>query len=359
MAKIIKNTAIGVLLLTAVYFSLMYPSDMGDSVRDSIDRCFTVILPSMFIFICITSYISLSGFHSLLGRPFKFISEKVFRLPKEGFAIFLLSMISGYPAGIKLVKDGWEGGSISSRQSKVMSCFCCCGGPAFISGTAAAYLYPGSDAAVLVFASVVSANFITAFVMTRKLPRITASGSSHAELKGNVLIPAVRSACSALLQMCMMIAAFGGICCILRLSGVINYISDCTAVLLGVNSETVSSVIMTFLEISNIVTLPAMDISMFPVVTFLLSFGGICVVMQIAALADENFDLKLFIAARLFTAVSAAFISRFFIRFLDIDLACVRNVRAFSAADSSPVPSVLLFIMMIMTMGIMGKRELR
>lgn len=354
MFKIIKNTAVIIFIITAAYFCLAYPSEIGGEVQNAVNRCFTVIIPSMFIFLCITSFISASGFHSLIGMPFKFISEKIFHIPKEGFAIFLLSMVSGYPAGIKLVTESFKKSDITTKQAKAMECFCCCGGPAFISGTAAAFLYPDSNAASLLFISIITANILTAFILTRHLPLIKKTTIKPVSIKANQFIPSVKSASSAMLQMCVMIAAFGGICCILKLTGIIDIFSYYTNCITGVPINTAKNIIMTFLEISNIVTLPTMQAGLFPIVSFLLSFGGICVIMQIAALADSNFNIINFLIARLFTALISSVISYFLIPFLNIDAPCSSSFNIISESKYSPLPTILLIIMMMMLLGLFG-----
>ena len=357
MFKIIKNTAVIIIIITAAYFCLVYPSEIGDEVQNAINRCFKIIIQSMFIFLCITSFISASGVHSLIGMPFRFISEKIFHIPKEGFAIFLLSMISGYPAGIKLVTESFKKGDITSKQAKAMECFCCCGGPAFISGTAAAFLYPDSNAASLLFVSIITANILTAFILTRRLPSIKKSSKKSVSIRANQFIPSVKSASSAMLQMCVMIAAFGGICCILKLTGIIDILSYYTNCITGISTDTSKSIIMSFLEISNIVTLPAIQTGLFPIVSFLLSFGGICVILQIAALADSNFNLVNFLIARLFSALISSVISYFLTPFLNIDTPCSSSFSIISESKYSPLPTILLIIMMMMLLGLFGENK--
>ncbi|MBQ3566458.1 MAG: hypothetical protein IJA12_04685, partial [Oscillospiraceae bacterium] len=194
MIKCIKNTAVIFITTAAVYFCIIYPQSVGNAVKEAVDRCLCVIVPSMFIFMCITVFISFTGIHSLLAVPFEFISEKLFRLPKEGFAIFLLSMISGYPTGIKLVTENYRNGNLTSEQASVMNNFCCCAGPAFISGTVAEFLYPDSNAGLLIFISVVSGNLVTALLLAVKLKKPYKTVKSSVSLKKNQLIPSVRTA---------------------------------------------------------------------------------------------------------------------------------------------------------------------
>lgn len=357
MVKIIKNTAVIIAIITAVYLCLIDSVEIGIAVQDSVNRCFTVIIPSMFIFLCITTFISSSGVHSLIGIPFRFISEKLFRIPKEGFAIFMLSMVSGYPAGIKLVTESFKNGDITPHQAECMECFCCCGGPAFISGTAAAYLYPNSNAALLLFTSIFSANIITAYFVTRKLSKISKFSQKPLQIKLNKFIPSVKSASSAMLQMCVMIAVFGGIICMLKLLGITGIISKYASIITNLPIDITESILMTFLEISNIVTLPTMQPMLFPIVSFLLSFGGICVVMQIAALADENFNLKKFLTIRLSAALVSAIISRLLLPLLNIGTQCSNTFRIISESKYSPLPTLLLIIMMIMLLGLFDKKR--
>ncbi|MGN0613102.1 MAG: hypothetical protein ACI4JB_04300 [Porcipelethomonas sp.] len=357
MKKIIKNTAMIFLVGTAVYFCLVYPENIGDSVRNAVDRCLSVIIPSMFIFLCITSFITASGLHSLIGIPFRVISEKLFRIPKEGFAVFVLSMISGYPAGIKLVSESLDRGDITPAQARAMSCFCCSGGPAFMSGTAAVFLYPESNAGLLIFLAVTAGNIVTAFILTRRLPKTGKHISSKREISGDKFILSVKSASSAMLQMCIMIAAFGGICCILKLSGTVDILAGFTSSITGLPHNNTESIIMSFLEISNIITLPSMQPGLFPVITFLLSFGGVCVILQIAALAGRSFNMMEFTGARLFAAAVSAVMGRLLLPFLNIDTACTAGFQVVSQCRYSPLPSVLLIVMIVMLLGLFDKKK--
>lgn len=355
MLKIIKNTAIVIVTIAAIYFSVVFPQTIGTAVNNALNRCLTVIIPSMFIFLCITTFISKSNIHSIIGIPFKFISEKIFRIPKEGFAVFLLSMISGYPAGIKLINDNFVQGNITAPQAKAMSSFCFFSGPAFITGTAAAFLYPDSNAGLLIFLACLSGNFITMFVFTRKLPKLINTSSIKQSIVPNQLIPSVKLASSAMVQMCIMIVAFGGFISILEISGIINVVSVYTESILNLPKDTIKSIILSFLEISNIINLPSMQPQLLPIVSFLISFGGICVHMQISALADSNFSFKHFFTARLFSASVSAITAYFFIPFLNIEVPCSVSFKAVSQSNYSPLPSILLLIMMIMLMETFSK----
>lgn len=353
MKKKIKNTLYAVFVISAIYLCLKYPKDIGQSVESSINRCMTLIIPSMFIFMCITTFITNSGLHRILGRPFRFIAENFFRIPMEGFAVFILSMIAGYPAGIKLVADSFKNGDITGEQARRMNCFCFSSGPAFISGTAAGILYPNTNAGLIIFLSVTAGNIITALIIGIKAPKVSKGANKHImPISTGSIIPSVKSASSAMIQMCIMIVAFGGLCCILKLTGILQFISVYTGNILHKNSNEIYNIFMTFFEISNIVNLPEMNIPLMPVVAFLLSFGGICVLMQIIALSDENFSIKMFIRTRLIAAFISGVSCRLLLRFLDVqNVHKAISYNVVSDNKYSPVPTILLIIMMLILLG--------
>lgn len=347
MFRTLKNVLILLLTAISVYFCIAFPDIISNAVKEAVDRCLYVIIPSMFVFMCITCFISDSGMHSFIGIPFRLIAAKIFRVTKEGFAVFILSMISGYPAGIKLISENLSKGKISPSQAMAMSCYCYASGPAFIMGVTH-ILYPGSNAGVLLFLSVTLGNIITAFIISRSLAEVSITKMYAGKLNSGCLAGSIKKASSAMLTMCVMIVAFGGVSAVLKLTGLINLISFYTSEIFSLSASTTESILLSLLEISNIFSLPPLQIPLFPVTAFLLSFGGLCVHMQIYALACNNFSFRKFFSARIFSSSVSAFISAFLCRFLDIDISCNAVYKTFSEAKHAPAPSVFLLIMIIL-----------
>lgn len=352
MINYIKNTFIIIICGIVTFFCLRFPEDVGTGVSEAIKRCLYIIIPSMFIFMCLTSYMAKSGIYKIIGIPFKFISEKLFRLPPEGFAVFLLSMVSGYPAGIKLVSDCKANNDISDSTALLMNCFCFSSGPAFITGTVSAVLYPDTNSGLIIFLSVLSGNIFCAIFSGLLSEKISHSHSKKIVIKNNCLIDSVKSSASAIMQMSVMITAFGGFCSILKLSGFINFISSYAHDFFDIDRNTAESVIMTFLEISNITSMPKMEISLMPIISALLSFGGICVILQIIAISDENFSVKSFLAARLAASLASAAVCRILLRFSDMPPIETVSYHYTSEGKFSPLPTIFLFIMVIMLLSL-------
>ena len=352
MKQAIKNIILTATILAAVYFCIRYPGYISGAVNDSIIRCTDVMIPSMFIFMCISSITVNSGLHSIISIPFRPAAKYIFRLSDSQFGVFMLSLVSGYPAGIKLLADCYNKNALSKNDFDRLSCFCFASGPAFIIGTISGVLYPDTPPGIIVFLSVTAGNILSAVlcglfsrIPSKEKPRIKTDISAECFINSTV------SSARAIFQMCVMIVAFSGVLQILKLSGVVNLISEAAAYITGNKVGTVSSIIACILEISNIITLPKNDISMLPVVASLLSFGGICVLIQIIAISGGLLNIKKFISVRLFSAFASALFCRLFMKFINIE-AVTAFAPAITHSKFSPLPSVLLIIMTLMLLSI-------
>ena len=348
MKRLLEAFGILSVISVMIFFCVVFPEYIGNSIKEAVDKCLYIIIPSLFMFLCLTSFISKSDLHSFCSMPLKKISEKIFHMPPEGLAVFLLSMISGYPAGIKLVSDNFQRKKLTAEQAHILNNVCFFSGPAFISGTAAAFLYPDSNAGLLLFLSNITGGIFCFFIYTRKLTKIKNSVYKKAEINPNQIVSSVKSSSEAIMSMCMMIVAFSGICSILRLSGIIDFIVFYTSGIFNVSKDITESIVMSLLEITNIISFPPVKTELFPIIAFLLSFGGVCVHLQIIALSDKGFSYKSFFVSRLLSALISSAAAFFLKDFLNIDTSCWQNVRVVSEGEFSPLPSVALVIMIIL-----------
>ena len=100
-SDIAKALSIFVLAVLTVVF----PKETADSTVNSINVCINSIIPSMFAFMVITTYIQDSGAYRFLFRPVMPLLKRIIRADERLLSIFLLSLIGGYPVGIKLLKE--------------------------------------------------------------------------------------------------------------------------------------------------------------------------------------------------------------------------------------------------------------
>ncbi len=352
MKAIIKNIIFMVLILTAIYYCLRYPADIGQAVSVSTDRCINVIIPSMFIFMCLTSVTVSSGLHNLISIPLTPISKFIFRLKLNEFGIFFLSHLSGYPTGIKLLTDSYRNNEISKSEFDRLSCICFAGGPAFISGIVSGILYPKTSAGILCFLSVTVGNIVAAIISSLfyRLPK-KPSCRPKIDVTAQCLIKSTLSSAHAVFQMCVMITAFGGIYRIAELSGIIDKFSTFISNIFNVSTSYITAVISGIFEISNLVNLPQNNITLLPAIAAMLSFGGICVLVQIIVISDGLLNTKKFLLTRILSATISAIFCKLALPLFDLGAADVfKPVITYS--KSGPLPAVMLLLMTLMLLSL-------
>lgn len=89
-----------------------------------------------------------------------------------------------------------------------MSCFCCCGGPAFYSGTVGLAVFGCTGAGIAVFVSILAANFLTALVLGRAINEDKKTSKPTFRLDGRMFTDSVISAGKSLFVICVMICLF-------------------------------------------------------------------------------------------------------------------------------------------------------
>lgn len=92
------------------------------------------VLPSLFPFMVITLILIKTGFAEKAALPLKRVTG-IFKLPPAAAVCFIMSIFSGYPAGSKAVTEFYESGCFDKTDCKKLSALCSTSGPLFIIGS--------------------------------------------------------------------------------------------------------------------------------------------------------------------------------------------------------------------------------
>jgi hypothetical protein len=349
--KIIAATAIIILLLSALIFD---SRNMTGAVVASIETCLYTIIPALFGFMAISSYLLRSGLYRILFKPLFMIFRHVTKLSEEEFGIFLLSLFGGYPVGAKLISER-RGNHRSSGISSDAQCaplqkllpFCYCPSPGFVISVVGIGLFANAKVGFAVYLSNMAACVVIAVLCRggRLCPpakiAISAGGHGSPPLQLNSFTPAVLSASSALFPVCAVVVAFGVI------RGALQFI--------GLESR----LLFAFLEVSNTSAL-APNPALLPLIAALFSTGGLCILMQIPALTAKRIPLRGFFLWRIPAAVLSALFCRIFMFFIDFTAyvpASTDGISVLPSQAGSPVASACLLIMAVILVRTAGEER--
>jgi sporulation integral membrane protein YlbJ len=113
----------------------------------------TVVLPALLPFFVLTKMLTtlqvINSFCNFLHPITKFL----FKAPAISSYIFLMSIISGYPVGAKLIAECYEEGLITNKEAEKISTFTSNSGPMFIVGTVGVGFLLSYTAGVIVLVS--------------------------------------------------------------------------------------------------------------------------------------------------------------------------------------------------------------
>lgn len=328
--------------------SVIFSDRIRLDFRTALERCLFIVVPSLYIFMILSCMLVSSGACGLLGMPFRKLSENVLHIPSELFGIFIISLVGGYPTGSKLLYSMADNNHISYEDAEKLSHICFCSGPAFICGVVGNALYGNVRIGIIVFVCILLGNIFSAIVTApfRNVRNQTCKADLKVRFNAEILTNSVSSSAKSIIDICGMTLAFSAFTLIISQIGITEKIVAVISEITGLNGEISQSVIMSVFEISNIATLPTENYSLLPLICGLLSFGGICVLLQVSAISGGRLKVFPFLTVRFFSALVSCLVClmtmKLFPQWFIVETV---TFKAFSSNGGSYVPSLALIAM--------------
>jgi hypothetical protein len=265
------------LAFIVVFFStimlFLFSRELRAGVLNGISLCLNSVIPSLFLFTILAFFVYESRLLNDVGTALQPLSRRIFRLNGQQTAVLLLSLISGYPIGAKLLNEMYKDKQIDIKTAKTMLSYCINAGPAFIvTAIGQAVLGSSTDGQRLLLAHVLS-SIIMALVCSRALPVPQVSNPKENPPKVStveVFVSSVINAAKSMLNICAFVVVFSSAC---------NLILN-----LNLPKDIAKSICNT-LEVT--VALQGQTRNQLPLIAFLLGFGGLSVIFQIMTQAKD------------------------------------------------------------------------
>ncbi len=354
--KKIINIAAALLICAGGMLLVFSAGEAAAGAAQAVSICLGVIIPSLFAFTVISKLFISTGVYRLTAKPFSPISRYIFRLPEEYFPVLIISQLAGYPIGAALINELLRNKRISPKESGELLCFCIAPGPAFIYAVTATAIPECPDAWKAVFIAVCGTNLLGALV-TAPLRHIPPKKSAEIDLTftAEIFTRSVKNGSETMLMICAMIVFTGAFLGVISETDFFAEIAGFLSRISGISTPSLIPVIRSFFEISNLSLIKGDPLTLLPITAAMLSFGGICVHLQICSACGEVPFAKALIS-RLPCAVISFFICQKMIPlFYKVTAVAVNaNIPGISIGisnggrHSSPILSVFLLIMTIL-----------
>lgn len=278
---------------------ITHAPEVSRGIQSGLKICAGVLIPSLFPFMALASFLSLTSAARILSIPFAPIITRILKLPRELGAVVLISLIGGYPVGAKSIAMLLSQGKISKTTAERMLCFCVNSGPSFLVTAVGIGMLASKTAGIILFFSQTAATLLIGIIVSIKVETPSMVSTSARMRTSDAFVTAVSNASAAILAMCSFAILFSGILAFISASGFVERVS----MLFGIDEILVKVVISGILEVTSGCANAAKigGVTGFVLISAAASFGGFSVLFQIMSCFRENpVSFRPLITARIF-----------------------------------------------------------
>ncbi len=306
-----RDALLGLGLLCAALALVLWPEKSTQAMRDGLQLCGNVILPSLFPFFVLSSLVVELGLTRYLGRLLEPVMAPVFRVNGSCAAALALGAVGGYPVGARTAIQLYESGQCSRTEAERMLAFCNNSGPAFILGAVGAGVFGSGTAGLLLYLAHLLASMLVGILfrfykpdqgpMTRRSrsPQFQTASFSRA------FTHSVTGSLQSILNICAFVLFFMVFLRILTDAGVLPALARGLSALLsplGLTPLWAQRLLTGMVELSSGVTsLTEGTLSgRLSMAAFMLGWAGMCVHCQVLAfLGDSGLSMGTYVTGKL------------------------------------------------------------
>ena len=283
--------------IVCVCFAL-FPTQVISGAQSGLALCMNAVIPSLLPFMLLGACVIKSNFSRPMGAVISKILSPLTGLSPSGCICFVIGIFGGYGAGARAVCDCYKEKQISKEEANRLLVFCNNAGPLFIIGTVGIGFFSSQSIGLMLFLVQIITATISATVFGKRLDKEKCSIKSEWDFykknkpsPGGLITKAAIESGSAIVTACVFIITFSAITEIFTsekyafLSGILEVTKGC-AQLSRSGYETLAPV------------------------SALLAWGGLSVHFQADALSEGKFNMKIYYAGKVFSAIFAYIITK-------------------------------------------------
>ena len=270
------------------------PSGASNAVRDGLNTCAKIIIPSLLPFFFISGFISSMGFAEDLARLIKKPLKKIPFTLAYAFTPFILGILGGYPIGASAISSLVKDKRISEKQGEQLLPICNNTGPAFIIGAVGGGIFSSVRSGLLLYFCHIGAALILALLFFPRSPcnkaEISANNSNCSALF-KILPECVKGALDKCFSICGFVIFFAVIREIMTQLGILGFLSLALNNFSGIEISKCQCLIYGIMELGGgIASMNGLSLCPFnlALASFILGFGSLSVHCQTLAVTAET-----------------------------------------------------------------------
>lgn len=268
-------------------------------ISSGMDICIKTLIPTLFPFFVFSGL--LTGSVSRQNNQLFQILERTCKMPRGSGVLLVMGFFAGYPVGAKNVADIYHKRAISYEDAQRMAAFCNNAGPAFIFGLLTPF-FPDVRWSFSLWLIQILGAVLTGYLT----PRVTTGYSDIKVCKAMNISAIMNQSVKSMTAVCSWVMFFRMI---------LEFLNKW---LFWALTEPLSTIITGLLELSNgCMELNAFhgDSIRFMICSFLLSWGGLCILLQTKGVFPE-LNMGAYVRVKLQQCLINLCLSLLFIPFL-------------------------------------------
>lgn len=279
-------------LLSAVVFVLIIiiltnPAQYSASILEGITLFFVAVFPGLFPFMFLTKLLTSLGAVKKISSKFSPITQFLFGAHGISSYVFIMSILSGYPIGAKLICDLYCANIISQKDAKKMCTFCTTSGPIFIIGSVGIAMFGSAVVGIILYTSHILSSVLCGIIFSGKRSTQTHKFKvcdNDGSLPDNLLADTMKNTVENILLVGSYITIFFLLADILTNIGLlspITYVLDKLLTLLNINGLS-AGIVSGILEVTRGCKMLSQTRNIYSLcfVCFCISFSGFSIIMQ-------------------------------------------------------------------------------
>lgn len=273
----------------------------------------TVVLPALLPFMFFTKTLTELGVADILASKFK-LFPKIFKVPSLAIYVFILSILSGYPVGAKIVADLYESGAISKEEAYKITTFTSNSGPMFVLGSVGIGMLTSRKLGIIILISHILGALINGLIYRNHKENSTEINKKIIEKNNLSIGDLMWNTVHSVLIIGGFIALFFVIIEIINNLNIFSPISNLFSKIFNCDANIFTAIFNGIFEITrgclDISKLGLSELISGTLCTFIISFGGLATAMQ-ALVFLKKFDMRFsfFIKQKITHAIFASVIS--------------------------------------------------
>lgn len=276
------NLWLSVLIFICIFVFVFNPTKYMQSISNGLTVWAIAVIPALFPFFVLSKLLVELNFFDRFSKYISPVTRKLFKAPAISGYIFIVSIVSGYPIGAKLIEEYYKKGLLNATQCKKIATFTSTSGPLFILGTVGGKFLGNSTLGfILLFCHIASAICCGIFFRNFYCDETNLLPTPEKHIEKNVLNECIYSSVIGILTVGAFICLFYMFIDMLFATDVVQ---RTTQFFFPENSNTVQAFLTGLFEVTRgcqeLSLLGLSNTSVTVLCSTLISFGGLCIMLQ-------------------------------------------------------------------------------